>query len=182
MALIARISRLFRADVNAVLDRMEEPEVLLKQAIREMDEELVRDDRRAKIIALDLKQLSSRQTQLEQRLQDTEDELDLCFDSGNETLARVLLKRKLESERFLNYLVHKREELKAIREELGHRIDENRSCMQAMQQKAELLADGDCENDETSNLCEPDLIRQFTVNDDDIELAYLREKQRRMQS
>ena len=37
MALITRISRLFTADFHAVLDRIEEPDVLLKHAIREME-------------------------------------------------------------------------------------------------------------------------------------------------
>ena len=32
MALITRMARLFTADVHAVLDRIEEPEVVLKQA------------------------------------------------------------------------------------------------------------------------------------------------------
>ena len=40
MALITRISRLFQADFHAVLDRIEEPEQLLKQAIREMEDSL----------------------------------------------------------------------------------------------------------------------------------------------
>ena len=35
MPLINRISRLFKADFNAVLDNIEEPELLLHQAIRE---------------------------------------------------------------------------------------------------------------------------------------------------
>ena len=37
MALINRLSRLFKADFHAVLDQIEEPELLLKQAIREME-------------------------------------------------------------------------------------------------------------------------------------------------
>ena len=46
MALITRVSRLFQADFHAVLDRIEEPEVLLRQAVREMEEELARDEQR----------------------------------------------------------------------------------------------------------------------------------------
>ena len=38
MALITRFSRLFRADLHAVLDRIEEPDVILRQAVREMEE------------------------------------------------------------------------------------------------------------------------------------------------
>ena len=40
MALITRISRLFKADFHAVLDQIEEPEQLLRQAIREMEDDL----------------------------------------------------------------------------------------------------------------------------------------------
>ena len=47
MALINRMSRLFTADVHAVLDRIEEPDVLLKHAVREMEEELARGEQRA---------------------------------------------------------------------------------------------------------------------------------------
>jgi hypothetical protein len=58
MALITRVSRLFRADVNAVLDRMEEPEILLRQAVREMEEEVDREAQRARLIELELKQIA----------------------------------------------------------------------------------------------------------------------------
>ena len=49
MALITRVGRLFRADLHAVLDRVEEPEVLLRQAIREMEEELAEDRQRLRL-------------------------------------------------------------------------------------------------------------------------------------
>ena len=40
MPLVDRVARLFRADLHAVMDRIEEPDVLLRQALREMEEEL----------------------------------------------------------------------------------------------------------------------------------------------
>ena len=49
MALITRVGRLFRADLHAVLDRVEEPEVLLRQAIREMEEELAEERQRLRL-------------------------------------------------------------------------------------------------------------------------------------
>ncbi len=53
MALINRMSRLFTADVHAVLDRLEEPDVLLKHAVREMEEELARNEQRARALELE---------------------------------------------------------------------------------------------------------------------------------
>jgi phage shock protein A len=182
MALITRVSRLFRADVNAVLDRMEEPEILLRQAVREMEESLQGDEQRAKVIALELQQITVRQSELQQRLQETSEELDLCFDTDNEALARVLLKRKLEAERFINYLARKREELQQAGEALDRRIGENRSTLESMRQKVELLLDSSREEGGAKAWSEPDFMRQFAVHDDDIELAFLREKRKRRQS
>jgi phage shock protein A len=182
MALITRVSRLFRADVNAVLDRMEEPELLLKQAIREMEEELDRDKQRAKLLALELQQITTRQSDLELRLGETDEELDLCFDTDNETLARVMLKRKLEAERFAKHLSRKQEELGTAADELKRRIDENHSRLESMRQKAALLAVEEPRDKATSCWTEPEFTRQFTVTDEDIEVAFLRERQRRGQS
>ncbi|MEE8161016.1 MAG: PspA/IM30 family protein [Acidobacteriota bacterium] len=55
MAITNRIRRLFHADVNAVLDIIEEPEAILKQAIREMQEAL---DLKRPRLARDQKHLS----------------------------------------------------------------------------------------------------------------------------
>jgi phage shock protein A len=182
MALITRVSQLFRADVNAVLDRIEEPEILLKQAVREMQEALNLDEHRAKTITLELKQLASRQEDLEQRLNELTEELDLCFDSDNEALARVLLKRKLESERLHKYLVRKQADLQETDKELKQRIDENQTRLESMQQKVELLAASESKTTDSNHWNEADFMGQFAINDDDVELAFLREKQKRTQS
>ncbi len=182
MALITRVSRLFRADVNAVLDRMEEPELLLRQAVREMEEELDRDERRAKLLELESRQIAGRRNELDQRLAQTEEEMDLCFDSDNEALARALLKRKLETERFARFLGRRQEELQSAADELKRRIDENRSRLESMRQKAALLAVQDAADEGASDWSDLEFARQFTVSDEDVELALLRERQRRAQS
>ncbi len=182
MALITRVSRLFRADVNAVLDRMEEPELLLRQAVREMEEEMDRDQRRRKLLELESKQIASRRNDLTQRLAQTEEEMDLCFDSGNEALARALLKRKLEAERFVQFLGRRQQELQAAADELKRRIDDNRSRLESMRQKAALLAAREPADEGTTDWTDVEFARQFSVSDEDVELAFLREQQRRAQS
>ncbi len=182
MALITRVSRLFRADVNAVLDRMEEPELLLKQAVREMEEELDRDEQRAKRLALESKQIAERQSDLARQAAEAEGELDLCFDTGNEALARVLLKRKLEAQRFIKFLDRRHQELHAAADELRQRIGENRSRLESMRQKAALFAAQARDEDAAAGWAEPDYLRRFAISDEDVELAFLRERQKRVSS
>ena len=111
MALITRISRLFRADFHAVLDRIEEPDVLLRQAIREMEEGLSHDAQRIKVLNHEQGQLMVRKTELEQSTSKIEEELDVCFEAQKDDLARALIKRRLEAERTVKHLTRRCDEL-----------------------------------------------------------------------
>ena len=82
MALINRISRLFRADFHAVLDRVEEPEVLLKQALREMEDALHDDGKQLKVLLNDKLNIEMKIGELDNTVIQINQELDLCFDSS----------------------------------------------------------------------------------------------------
>ncbi|MEN8206031.1 MAG: PspA/IM30 family protein [Pseudomonadota bacterium] len=178
MALITRVSRLFQADFNAVLDRIEEPDVLLRQAVREMEEALARDEQRSKVLKHEQGQLSARETDLEQSLNEIEEELDVCFDTGNDDLARTSIKRKLEAQRYCKGLSRKRLTLQETLDDLNTRLRENRARLESMRQKAELLAGESTRARPADNWTIPDI----TVRDEDVEVAFLREKQQRSRS
>ena len=175
MPLITRVSRLFRADVNAVLDRIEEPDVLLRQAVREMEEELARDEQRFKVLSHEHGQLAARESDIGHSLSDIEEELDVCFESEKDDLARGLIKRKLEAERLLKLLLRKREALEETLSGLKRRLDENRARLESMRQKAELLT----EDNEPNRPEDYWVVPEVTVRDQDVEVAFLREKQKR---
>jgi phage shock protein A len=168
--------------MHAVLDRMEEPELLLKQAIREMEEALDQDERQSKLFALEAKQIASRQKHLSQRLHEADHELDLCFDNGNETLARSLLKRKLEAIRFLHFLDEKQSELQANAGTLNQHIEQNRAELEHLRQKAALLSPQTPSEEAAPGWHEPEFIHRFKVSEEEVELALLRERQQRAQS
>ena len=136
MAIINRVSRLFTADIHAVLDRMEEPVVLLRQCIREMEEELADSERRVKALACEREQITNRQKQLDGSLEEIESQLDICFESGEEDLARGLIRRRLQAERLAKHLVARAETAdKEIAKEQAA-LDENRARLEGMRQKA----------------------------------------------
>ena len=101
MALITRVSRLFQADLHAVLDRIEEPELLLQQAVREMEDELSRQQQKILVLEQEQVELKSRESEIDNRLREMEQELDICFESEQEDLARTVVRRKLETKRYL---------------------------------------------------------------------------------
>ncbi|MET0091468.1 MAG: PspA/IM30 family protein, partial [Candidatus Thiodiazotropha sp.] len=139
MTLITRVTRLFRADMHAVLDALEEPELLLKQAIREMQGALERETRQGRLIAEELKQLNSRKQTEHDEITSLNEELDLCFEQNNETLARSVLRQRLEKERVVQYLEQRLASLQAVAEALQQRIDEQSLRLRDMQQKLNLM-------------------------------------------
>ena len=178
MALITRVSRLFQADFHAVLDRIEEPDVLLRQAVREMEEELARDEQRSKLLTHEQRQLITRETELKQALHDIEEELDSCFEAGNDDLARSCIKRRLETQRLGKNTSRKRAALKETLDDLNNRLRENQSRLESMQQKAELLAEECARTHPADSWPLPDI----SVRDEEVEVAFLREKQQRSRS
>jgi len=175
MALITRVSRLFRADLHAVLDRIEEPDVLLRQAVREMEEELARDEQRLKVLSHEHGGLVHRGSDLQRSLGEIEEELDVCIESGKDNLARPIVKRKLEVLRLAKVLSRKREELDETIAGLRGRLGENRARLDGMRQKAELLAENEAPAHPEESWTTPD----FSIRDEDVEVALLREKQKR---
>ncbi len=178
MALITRLSRLFKADMHAVLDRIEEPLQLLQQAVREMEVALQQEQQQLKLLQHQQGQLQRRRQTLQQQLEQGEEELDICFNSGKEELARKLIKRCLESERLGRLLVQQEETLGEQIRQLESQIAQHRTELEGMRQKVELLCTEQLEH--RSGMSAEDI--GVSVSDDEVEVAFLREQQRRAQS
>lgn len=178
MPLINRITRLFRSDMHAVLDRIEEPDILLKQAVREMEEDITHDERRRKLLGHELANTRTQQSDLEKNLEQLEQELDICFGSGKEDLARVLTRRKLEAGRLLKACGRKQQQMQEDLAELDTRVTENRARLETMRQKLDILTQRmDSEQDRYKDFHS---LHETAVTTEDVEVAFLREKQKRV--
>lgn len=178
MALITRISRLFKADFHAVLDHIEEPEQMLRQAIRDMEDDLADAEQRIALCTHDQDALTARKKEIENAIAGFDSELDLCFESDKDELARGLIRKKLEAERLLKRLGSKHAANEQYLEDQRKLLDDNSATLESLRQKAELLAqrspahgDSGSEFDDIAWMA-----REMTVGDDEIEIAFLREK------
>ncbi len=184
MALINRISRLFKADFHAVLDQIEEPEQLLKQAIRDMEDDLAKIDQRTARCTHDLDAFSVGYVELESSIASIGAQLDLCFESKKDALAKSLIRKKLEAERLLKRLCAKHVANGKYLDEQRSMLDEHQATLESLRQKAELFAQrtpvnaaGHSEFDDIAWMA-----REMTVSEDEVEIAYLRESEIRSAS
>ena len=177
MALINRISRLFRADMHAVLDRIEEPEQLLRQAIRDMEDELAGAERRIAVCGHEQQALSDRLGELQSSAGAFDAELDLCFESGREELAKALVRRKLENGRLTRRLESRFATNQRFLDEQRKQLADNQATLESMRQKAELFVHAVPDDANSSQFDDTSLLaRELQVADDDVEIAFLREK------
>ena len=179
MAVMTRLTRLFRADVHAVLDRLEEPDILLRQAIREMEDEIAQSTQQLRARELERDQSQARRAAIENLQREIAEQLDLCFSAQNESLARTLLRRRLEGERLTRHLDQRLASLQKLIAERAARLDEQRRLLESLRQRAEIFDAEPASPGSDPLRGGPD---DFAISDADVELALLRERQQRSAS
>jgi chromosome segregation ATPase len=179
MALINRISRLLSADIHAVLDRIEEPEALLRQAVREMEERIARAEEQARRLELERHGLGARRRKLAVSLTELDTQLGVAFDSGNEALARRIVRRKLETEKIGERLTERVEALENDIDRRQSSLAEQRERLDVLRQRAEVLTGA---LEPSASPPDDDPGRDLAVSEDEVEVAFLRERQRRRPS
>jgi len=172
MALLNRFSRLIRADFHAVLDHLEEPDLLLRQAIREMETVLEEHHSDLKHLQTNSQRIQYRLSELEQVIATVEKELDVCFEADHLDLARGQVRRKLQAETTQRALTKKSQDLPHCIQDLNQQISEKTERLESLKQKVEII-----------QVERPDaMVPEFEgghVSDDEVELAFLKEQRRR---
>jgi phage shock protein A len=178
MAIVERITRLFTADVHAVLDRLEAPDALLRQAIREMEAALAEHTQQLKALELDRELVRRRGGEIERSLASIREEIDLSYAAGNEALLRTCLRRRLEAERLQRMLEQRAAALTQQIDQATPVLEQQRERLVSMRQKAALfdIEATPCANADGTHWSNG----ETGVSEADIDLALLRERQRRV--
>ena len=178
MALINRMTRLFRADFNAVLDRMEEPEALLKDAIREMESSIESDTQQLASLQIEIEENNTRIQMTDKNSLKIQHEIELCFENDNETLARKMVRKQLESNKLNEILKQHQQQLDSDIQNIESRIVKNNETLSVITQKFDLLKAGKSSTKNTH--IHPD--NNLFIDDDEVEIAFIKQKQQRTHS
>jgi phage shock protein A len=172
---------LFQADINALLDVIEEPDAVLKQAIREMQETL--DAKRGRLTRNEknIESLKSNELQLVERIAQLSDDLDLCLKEGSEELARKTIGRKLSSEKYLKAVKRRISKMEHLREQQVREVEVQQDQLESVMEKAEFYVSTAATDSPfsvaESILTPPDAAGGPHVSEEEIELEWMRIKE-----
>jgi phage shock protein A len=131
LQIFKRVNDILNANVNHLLDQIEDPERMIKQVILEMEEHITQSKEGVVNAIASEKQLYKELEQQRQQAATWQEKAELALNSGKEDLARSALMRKKEADRIVKDLEpawesakHTSESLKAQLQKLEQKLEE----------------------------------------------------------
>lgn len=173
MTILNRMGRLFKADVNGILDHIEEPEMMLKQAVRDMEAEIAGEEAELRQTQAEIKELNRKVVDLNKCMEEAEAKIADSLRHQKADIAKAFVKRKLEFERLRNISRQRQEKSESWESELSKRLSERKDQLAVVKQKMEVfLVEKRTEADLASNSITAAEGR-LDVTTEDIEVAFL---------
>ena len=172
MTILTRISRLFTADVHGILDGLETPEVILKQAVRDMQAEIDLATETIIVLSKQLKRLQQSKQSLSANYEELQQQLHFCFSENNAGLAKSVIRKKLQTEYSLNEISRQITKITDDKNLISTESEERKEKLLAIQEQLALFT----EQNEI-NVAPVVSESSSSITQDDIELAFLYEKQ-----
>lgn len=181
MTILARVNRLLRADIHHFLDFIEEPEAVLKLAVRDMESALAALERRRSENQEALEQTETNAVACRKELATADEQIEAAFQATEEKLAKTFIRKRLELQRRLTGLGQESEALVKERTALDAGITTKQRQLEDVREKARLFESARVENEKArASIHRFDAQRPSAqISDQDVEIAFIQEKERR---
>ena len=115
MAIIARIVKIFKADIHGVMDQLEDRSLLLKQHLRDMEEVLHRKEAKLRKMTIRHNQSRKELAGYRQQREALDHDLTVALRKNKDDIARMLIRKMKPLENLSNALAR---HLEALNEEM----------------------------------------------------------------
>jgi phage shock protein A len=132
MAIMTRFMRLCKADIHGVMDQLEDTGLVLKQYLRDMEQELDRKQARLNKVMASRDRAQREHEKYARENEKLEQDLSLAIEKGKDDIARVLIRK-------LKPLVYHRDELGRHIEVLEREIKQFGECVEEQRLQYEQL-------------------------------------------
>ena len=123
MAILERVATLVRANLNDLIDRAEDPEMMIKQVILDMENQLMQVKTQVAISMADQHLLQKKQSEHEDRAAEWMKKAELAVDKQQDDLARAALERFQSftkmAETYTRQVDDQKQQVETLRKALG---------------------------------------------------------------
>ncbi len=139
MNIFQRISKLISANINHLLDTAEDPEVMVKQLIRDMEESIIELRRETVKAIASHKQLEKQIQMRKSQSKDLEAKAALAIEKDDEEFARQLLVKKLEKDESVQQMEDELERVQQLAAQMKDDLSKLEDQVQIARRKKEEL-------------------------------------------
>jgi phage shock protein A len=132
MGIMARFMRLCKADIHGVMDQLEDKGLLLKQSLRDMEEELGRKEARLRKLVASREQLKRDDERTTRECEKLDQDIEAAIEKDRDEIARSLIKQ-------FKPLARHRDELGRHIQTLAREISQFRECVEEQRFQYEQL-------------------------------------------
>ena len=111
----------------------------------------------------------------QESLAETDQQIDLCLRANNEKLGRSMVRRKLEIQKRIKLSERERAALEPERDKLAQGLAAQKAKLASVKEKMEIFVEEGRHETAQATRCD----RDYTISDDEVEVAFLAEKERR---
>jgi phage shock protein A len=180
MTLMTRMIRLFKADAHGLLDLLEDPEAVLRQAIRDMEAEIENGEQVLTGLTRKEERLQGFRTTLEEHLREYEHQIDLCFAEGHHDLARTFIRKRLEVQKRLKSVTHRLNDTVARKEAHLRNLHEQKDQLKSIVEKMQLFVEPPPHTGGQDSVS-PGEGWETAVSEEEVEISFLEERRKRSQ-
>ncbi len=105
MSILKRFTRMLRADMHGLLDMLEDKSLLLKQCLRDMEEDLEGERYLLARLRMTKEQTDDQLEQKQTELENFENGIETAMERGEDRLARLLIRRRISTEAHIQALI-----------------------------------------------------------------------------
>ena len=132
MAIMTRFMRLCKADIHGVMDQLEDKGLVLKQCLRDMEQEIDRKEATLKKVVASREQAQREHEKYVQEGEKLEQDLSVAIEKNKDDIARLLIRK-------LKPLIYHRDELGRHVETLDLKINQFGECVEEQRLQFEQL-------------------------------------------
>lgn len=177
MGIMSRVVRLFKADVHGVMDQLEDKGLILKQHLREMEDEIEQKEAALNRIASDISQIESDVEKYTIELEKMEKDINAALLKDRDDLARMLIKKSAPLQRHQKELAGHLESLKSEYIRLSDVLDEHKLVVSDLTLKVKQYFDAEERKKWTVNQHKGYYSDHRDISDDQIELELFKRKE-----